>query len=138
MLRVMDAATVAIAAAVLFGAIALFQVALALGAPWGSFAYGGRAVADDGTLAPTYRLSSVFAAALLVLFAVVILLRGGAIGTSGDSALVMVMSWVTVAFMAVNTATNLVGKHWVERYLFGGVTVVLVALCSIVALAGPS
>jgi hypothetical protein len=95
-------------------------------------------VRDDGTLPPTYRLSSASAAVLLVLFAVVILVRGGAIGTSGDSALVTVMSWVIVAFMAINTATNLMGKHWVERYVFGGITVVLVALCSIVAVAGPS
>lgn len=134
----MDAASVAIAAAVLLGAIALFQVALALGAPWGAFAYGGRALRDDGTLPPTYRLSSAFAAFLLVLFAVVILVRGGVIGTSGDGTLVTVMSWAIVAFMAVNTAMNLMGKHWVERYVFGGMTVVLVALCSIVAVAGPS
>lgn len=39
----MDVGTAAIVAAVLFGAVALFQVALALGAPWGTFAYGGRA-----------------------------------------------------------------------------------------------
>ena len=138
MLRVMDAATVAIAAAVLFGAVALFQVALALGAPWGSFAYGGRAAREDGTLPLTHRLSSAVAAALLVFFALVILVRGGAIGTSGDSTPVTVISWVIVAFMAINTAANLMGKHWVERYLFAGMTVVLVALCSTVALAGPS
>ena len=134
----MDAVTVAIAAAVLFGAIAVFQVALALGAPWGTFAYGGRAVRDDGTLPLTYRLSSAFAAVLLVLFAVVILVRGGAIGTSGNSTLVTVMSWVIVGFMAINTVMNFMGKHWVERYVFGGMTVGLVALCSIVAVAGPS
>ncbi len=134
----MGSETAAIVAAVLFGAIALFQVALALGAPWGTFAYGGRAVRDDGTLPPTYRLSSAVAAVLLVLFAVVILTRGGAIGTSGESTPVTVMSWVIVAFMAINTAMNLTGKHWVERYVFGGMTVVLVALCSIVAVAGPS
>ena len=133
----MDGQTAAIAAAVLFGAVALFQVALALEAPWGMFAYGGRAARDDGTLPPTYRLSSAFAAVLLVFFAVVILLRGGAIGTSGDSTLVTVMSWVIVGFMAINTAMNFLGSHWVERYVFGGVTLVLVALCSIVAVAGP-
>ena len=64
--------------------------------------------------------------------------RGGAIGTSGDSTLVTVMSWVIVAFMAINTAMNLTGKHWVERYVFGGMTVMLAVLCLIVALAGPS
>lgn len=130
--------TAAIVAAVLFGAIALFQVALALGAPWGTFAYGGRAVRGDGTLPPSYRLSSAVAAVLLVLCAVVILVRGGVIGTSGDSTLVTVLSWVIVAFMAINTAMNLLGKHWVERFVFGGITAGLVVLCSVVAVAGPS
>lgn len=134
----MDVATVAIAAAVLFAAVALFQLALALGAPLGAFANGGRATRDDGTLPPSYRLSSAVSAVLLVIFAVVILVRGGAIGASGGGTLVTVMSWVVVAFMAVNTATNLMGRHWVERYVFGGVTAVLVVLCSIVAVAGPS
>ena len=134
----MDVATVAIAAAALFAAIALFQLALALGAPLATFAYGGRAVGDDGTLPPTYRLSSAVSAVLLVIFALVILIRAGVIGTSGDRMLVRVMSWVIVAFMAINTATNLTARHWVERYVFGGITAVLVVLCSIVAVAGSS
>jgi hypothetical protein len=134
----MDVQTVATVAAVLFGAMALFQLALAVGAPWGAFAYGGRAARDDGTLMPAYRLSSAVAAVMLVLFAVVILTRGGVIGSSGDSTLVTVMSWVIVAFMAINTPMNLLGKHWIERYVFGAITVVLVVLCAIVAVAGPS
>jgi hypothetical protein len=134
----MDVQTVATVAAVLFGAMALFQLALAVGAPWGAFAYGGRAARDDGTLVPAYRLSSAVAAVMLVLFAVVILTRGGVIGSSGDSTLVTVMSWVIVAFMAINTPMNLLGKHWIERFVFGAITVVLVVLCAIVAVAGPS
>lgn len=125
-------------AAVLFGGVALFQLALALGVPWGTFAYGGRAVGEDGTLPSTYRFASAATAVVLVLFAVVILTRGGVIGTSGDSTFVTVMSWVVVAFMALNTPANLMGKHWIEKYVFGGITAVLVVLCAIVAAAGPS
>jgi hypothetical protein len=128
----------AIAAAVLFGIMALFQVALALGVPWGAFAFGGRAVRDDGTLPPAYRGASAVTAVVLVVFAVVILTRGGVIGNSGDSTLVTVMSWVIVAFMAINTPMNLMGKHWIEKYVFAGITLVLVVLCAIVAASGPS
>ncbi len=134
----MGVEVVAIVAALLFGTVVVFQLALALGVRWGAFAFGGRAVRDDGTLPPSYRLASAVAAVVLALFAVVILTRGGAIGTSGDSTLVTVLSWVVVAFMAFNTPANFMGKHWVERYLFGGITAVLVVLCSIVAAAGPS
>jgi hypothetical protein len=129
---------VAVAAALLFGVMALFQVALALGVRWGAFAFGGRAVRDDGTLPPAYRFASAVAAVVLAIFAGVILTRGGVIGTSGDSTWVTVMSWVIVAFMAINTLMNFMGKHRIERYVFGGITVVLVVLCSIVAVAGPS
>lgn len=134
----MSVETVAVAAALLFGVMALVQLALALGVRWGAFAFGGRAVRDDGTLPPAYRLASAVAAGVLVLFAGVILTRAGVIGTSGDSTWVAVVSWVIVAFMAVNTPMNFMGKHWIERYVFGGITVVLVVLCSIVAVAGPS
>ncbi len=130
--------TAAIAAAVLFGVMALFQVALALGVPWGAFAYGGRAVRDDGTLPPAYRGASAATAVVLVLFAVVILTRGGVIGTSGDSTLVTVLSWAIVAFMAINTPMNLMGRHWIEKYVFAGTTLVLVVLCAVVAASGPS
>ena len=134
----MGVETVAMLAAVLFGALALFQVALALGAPWGAFAYGGRAIQEDGTLPITYRLASGVAAVVLVLFAIVILTRAGVIGTAGDSTLVSVLSWVIVAFLVLNTLSNVSGKHWIERFVFGGITVVLAVLCAIVAVAGPS
>lgn len=134
----MGVETAAIAAAVLFGVVALFQVALALGVPWGAFAFGGRAVRDDGILPVGYRAASAVTAVVLVFFAVVILIRGGVIGASGDSTWVTVMSWVIVAFMAINTPMNLMGQHWIEKYVFGGITLVLVVLCSIVAAVGPS
>lgn len=134
----MGVETAAIAAGVLFGVVALFQLALALGVPWGAFAFGGRAVRDDGTLPPAYRAASAVTAVVLVLFAVVILTRAGVIGTSGDSTLVTVMSWVIVAFMAINTPMNLLGRHWIEKYVFGGITLVLLVLCAIVATSGPN
>jgi hypothetical protein len=134
----MTVEAVATVAALLLGVMALFQVALALGVRWGAFAFGGRAVRDDGTLPPSYRFASAGAAVVLAIFAGVILIRGGVIGTSGDSTWVTVMSWVIVAFMAINTPMNLMGKHWIEKYVFGGITLVLVVLCAIVAAAGPA
>ena len=134
----MGVETAAVAAAVLFGVVALFQVTLALGVPWGAFAFGGRAVREDGTLPAGYRAASAVTAVVLVFFAVVILTRGGVIGDSGDSTWVTVMSWVIVAFMAINTPMNLMGRHGIEKYVFGGITLVLVVLCAIVAAAGPA
>ena len=44
---------VGVAAACLLGVVVLFQLALAVGAPWGAAAYRGRAAQDDGRLPTT-------------------------------------------------------------------------------------
>jgi hypothetical protein len=33
---------------------------------------------------------------------------------------------------------NLMGTHWIEKHVLGGITLVLVVLCAIVAAVGPS
>ena len=134
----MNVETIAWIAAALFGVMALFQVALALGAPWGAHVYGGRVADDDGRLPGAWRAASAAAALILLGFAWVILARAGVIATSIDETLLTVLSWMVVAYMALNTAGNLAGKSPIERYVFGGMTLVLVILCAIVAAAGPS
>ena len=58
----------AVTAAGLAGAVATFQLALALGAPWGGVAYGGRAARAEWTLPAGLRIAS--ALTVLMLFAV--------------------------------------------------------------------
>lgn len=43
-----------------------------------------------------------------------------------------------VLFGAVALFQVALGKHWVERFVFGGITAGLVVLCSVVVVAGPS
>ena len=129
---------VALLTAVLFVGLALFQIALALGAPWGAHVYGGRAVAEDGTLPGKWRAASAAASVVLLLFGWVMLARGGVIETSIDDTLLAVLAWMVVAYMAINAAMNFASKDSLERWLFGSVTVVLVVLCSVVAAAGPA
>jgi hypothetical protein len=130
--------SVAVVAAALFAGIALFQIAVALGAPWGAHVYGGRAVTDDGTLPGKWRVASGAAAVVLLLFGWVMLARGGVVETSVDDTLITVLAWMVVAYMAINAAVNFASKDPLERWLFGSVTVALVILCSIVAAAGPA
>lgn len=134
----MTVETLALIAAALFFGLAVFQVALALGAPWGMVVYGGRMVGADGRLPSKWRLASGIAAVILVVFAWVILARAGVVSTGIDERYLAVGSWMVVAYMALNTAGNLASKHPIERYLFGGITLLLVVLCAIVAAAGPT
>ena len=130
--------TVALIVAALFALLALFQMALALGAPWGAHAYGGRVVQEDGTLPAKWRAASGIAAVILVVFGWVMLARGGVVDSSVDETLLTVLAWMVVAYMAINTAMNLSSKDAIEQWLMGSITGAIVILGAIVAAAGPA
>lgn len=71
----------ATAAALVFGGVVLivvaFQLALALGAPWGSYAMGG---AFPGRFPPRMRVAAVVQAVLLALVAGIVLAGADAFG----------------------------------------------------------
>jgi hypothetical protein len=130
--------TVALLAAGLFLLVALFQVAIAFGVPWGAHAYGGRVTQDDGTLPPKWRVASGAAALVLLAFGWVMLARAGVVASGLDDRLLTVLAWMVVAYMAINSAINLASKDAIERWVMGSVSVALVVLCSVVAAAGPA
>jgi len=125
----------AVTAAVLLGGISVFQVLLALGAPWGSAAYGGGAAGADGVLPSGLRVASAIAAVILGVAAWVILVRADLVRRGPLShRFVRWASWVVAAFMVLNTLSNLSSSNPVERWVLGGITVLLVLLCGYVAL----
>lgn len=103
------------AALCLLGLAATFQAALALGAPWGRFAYGGRAATEDGRLPRRLRVASG---------CTVIVLAGAAWALRAD---VAPATWTLTALFAVNTAANLTGAHPVERWVMSAGTLALTA-----------
>jgi hypothetical protein len=124
----------AIVATLLFVAMAGFQASLAAGAPFGAHVLGGR---NPGTLPARLRLASAIAALLLLGFAVIVLVRAGAIATpTGLEGIVRLGCWVVAAFLVFNTLANLASKSTIERTLFAGMTAVLAVLAAYVALAG--
>ena len=70
----MIASVAAIVFAVVTSAVVGFQLALALGAPWGAYAMGGR---FPGELPPLMRVAAVVQAVLLVLIVLIVLSRAG-------------------------------------------------------------
>jgi hypothetical protein len=116
----------ALAAAGGFSAVALFQVALALGAPLGAAAWGGAEV----VLSPERRVSSCLAALILLLAALTVCGRAGLLSTArGWMRLFRVGVWVLAAQMALNTLANLASSSPWERYLMSVLTLALGALC---------
>ena len=79
----MDVTELAAVAYLLATAVAVgFQVALALGAPWGAYAMGGR---YPGKLPPVMRLSAALQGVLLAVLALVVLSAAGLVAPSLDA-----------------------------------------------------
>ena len=129
----------ATAAALLLAVAVAFQVSLALGAPFGEATMGGRARTVDGVLEPPLRLMAAASAVLLAVAAWVILARAGVIDRGPISDTVLAWGIVVVAgFMALNTLSNLSGRHPLERWGMGSITLLSAILVSYVAAAAPA
>jgi len=127
----------AIGAAVLLAGVAAFQVALAVGAPWGDMSYGGQADTVDGVLPGSYRVMSVIAVVILLFAAYVVLVRGGVVADSPlGPRFVVIACWVIFAYLALNTLMNLTSSHAGERFGMGAITLVAAALTFLVACSG--
>lgn len=125
----MEAAAVLVAA--LLAGVAVFQIALVAGAPWGDHAYGGRAETDSGRLRPTHRMMSAAAVPLLLFSAVVVLARANVVAWLPAEGWV----WVVFAFLVLNTLANLSSSSRIERLVLGSITAVAAIATLLVALS---
>ena len=123
-------------AAIFFSILCLFviafQFALVLGAPWGEYTMGGQL---KGVLPPSRRAAAGVQALILILFALVALTRAGLI-LPGLFNFSRVAIWVIVAFFVLGSIMNWASKSKKERYLWGPVNVIMLALSVILALGG--
>ncbi len=110
----------AIGAALLLAGVAVFQAALALGAPWGEMAYGGRVETTDGVLSGRHRASSAFSFFVLLFAAWVILARGDVVseGFLSDG-FVRAASWVVASLSSPEHGHERHGSH-ISRALGNG------------------
>ncbi|PZQ87444.1 MAG: hypothetical protein DI534_14645 [Leifsonia xyli] len=122
----------AIVAAVLFVALVAFQLALALGAPWGRAAYGGQ----SAELPTALRVSSAVAVVVWSALALVVLRRAGVIGWSPlPDGWLPVAIWVVVALAAVAIVMNAITPSALERAIWLPFAILLFASTLTVALA---
>jgi hypothetical protein len=108
-----------------------FQLALAAGAPWGSYAMGGRRA---GQYPPAMRAAALVQAILLALLAVVVLDAGGVLALGWTMAIPW-LAWIPVIASLASTIANAATRSVVERRLWLPVAV-LMLLSSIVVAAG--
>lgn len=108
------------------GVVVLFQLALAVGAPWGELTMGG---AFRGQLPPQMRAAAVGSAVLLSAFCVIVASRAGLAFARWRRASRRLI-WLVVAYAVVGVALNALTPSPRERALWLPVTVVL-AVCAV-------
>ena len=109
--------------------VVAFQIALALGAPWGSYAMGG---AYPGQFPPSMRVAALIQAGILLGFAGIVLARAG-IALRAWERVSRWMVWVVVAFATVSLVLNLITPSAGERMLWAPVALVLLVCSLLVA-----
>jgi hypothetical protein len=121
----------AVMACLVLGALAVFQLLLALGAPLGRFAWG----AKHRVLPAQLRAGSVVSIAIYALLATVVLARADLVSPSVPAGVVRTATWVIVAYLLLGAGLNLTSRSKPERAVMSPVTAVLCALYAVVALS---
>ncbi len=111
--------------------LAVFQFALALGAPLGRFAWGGY----HATLPANLRIGSLVAIAIYALLALIVLERAQLASIFPDARIANIGAWVGVAYLALGIPMNAISRSKPERYTMTPVVVMLFGLALIVALS---
>lgn len=96
------------------GGVIAFQIALALGAPWGAYAMGG---AVPGQFPPAMRVAAMIQALLIAGMAAVILARAGLV-LPGWSQVSHWLVWIVMAFLAFSLVLNFITPSAGERAIW--------------------
>jgi len=123
-----------VAAAIIYAiataGVVAFQVALALGAPWGAYAMGG---SFPGRFPPPMRVAALAQAVILGLLAMVVLSSAGLVLPAVSESFPGLV-WVAVAVAAVSLVLNAISRSAGERRIWVPVALVLLASSLVVAL----
>lgn len=119
----------AVAACAVLGLLAVFQVALVLGAPIGRFAWGGK----NDVLPSRLRVGSVISIVLYAVFALVLLDRAGLVDVMSDD-VSKVGAWVLAGYFLIGIGMNAISRSKPERFTMAPVSAVLCIASVIVAL----
>lgn len=120
----------AIVYAIATAGVVAFQVALALGAPWGAYAMGG---SFPGRFPPAMRVAALAQAVILGLLAIVVLSSAGLVLPAVSESFPWLV-WVAVAVAAVSLVLNAISRSAGERRIWVPVALVLLVCSLTVAL----
>ncbi len=122
----------AIVAAVGITLITIFQISLALGAPAGGAAWGGR---YPGVLPTRLRVASGFVGVFFYPVVVVFVLDAGGVVETGlaDGSGARWFMWILAGLFTLGALANFASKSKVERLFWGPVALIIAVSCGIIA-----
>jgi len=122
----------AIVASVLLSVVAIFQIALALGAPWGDAAWGG---ANTGVLPRRLRIASgVVGLVVYPLIGCFVLASAGLITADWVPGTGAVGMWALASVFTLGAVANFASRSKRER-IWGPVSLVIAVCCGLIAAA---
>ena len=120
-----------VVALALLAVLAVMQILAASGLPLGRFAWGG----THHVLPRGLRVASAASVLVYAGLAALLLSRAGVL-PAGDSAAVIVLTWVAFAFFAASVALNAISRSPAERWTMTATSLLLAAATLVIALDG--
>jgi hypothetical protein len=120
----------AILACTILGCLAVFQAALAAGAPLGRFAWGGQ----QDFLPRKLRVGSVVSIVLYALFGYAALAKAGLAPALVSETFIDIFMWVLTAYFILGVAMNAISRSKPERFVMTPVALVLAVLFLLLSL----
>lgn len=120
-----------VVALALLAALAVLQLLVASGLPYGRFVWGGQ----HRVLPRGLRVGSAVSVLVYAGSAALLLSRAGILPV-GDSAAVIVLTWVMFAFFAASVALNAISRSPAERWTMTPTSLLLAAATLVIALGG--
>ena len=114
----------------ILGVLAIFQLALAFGAPIGHFAWGGA----HRVLPARLRIGSLVSIVIYAIIALLALDRAGVVDVVPDAVSTVGM-WVVFGYFVLGTGLNAISRSKPERYTMAPVSAVLAVLSLLVVLS---
>ena len=115
--------------------VALFQLALVLGAPMGEYAFGGQ---NKGKLPTQFRITSAFSFVFLLAVAGHYCAQAGLLPQLLPEAVNTVVNWLLVGFNVSGLVMNAISRSKKERQMWVPVLLLSVVLSIIVAFGADS
>jgi small-conductance mechanosensitive channel len=120
----------AVAFAGLLGGLAVLQVLLIVGLPFGRFAWGGQ----NDRLTPRLRIAAGLAIVIYALFVTIALIRLHIIAAPIPDLIIVTAMWVITAYLILSVLPNLGSKSIHEKRLMAPLSAVLAILALLIAL----